>query len=509
VSYQSVVEINALAQQQPVPFSVGDTEIILIREGEEVRAFQAKCPHAGAPLAEGAICDGRLVCPWHKAAFQLQDGKMCEPLALANLQRYPVRIEQGKVLVSLQPQPAATAAADSDESSTCVILGNGAAGSAAIWTLRDAGFSGRIIRIEREAAAPYDRTALSKFVPAGNMAIDEVPALLTEEILAETELLQDDVVELQARAQTLILKSGQHVKFDRLLLATGGVPQSLDIPGRDLAGVHLLRSLNQAEALLNEVDARQQLVIIGNSFIGLEVAGALKTRGVDVTVVARQPLPFVTLFGEEIAQHFRKLHEDKGVTFISGEPEALEGSDAVTAVRLKGGETLATRLVLLATGSAPATAFIHDLALQKDGSLLTDSQLRTAENIWVAGDIATYPGAQGPQRIEHYRVAQQQGRTAALNMLGRAIDYDRVPFFWTAHYGTRYEYLGHAEEWDDYHLFGSLDDQQFIAFYCQQGNIAAVCSAGMYKLTAVLVETMQQPVTLEQGIALYKQYQQQ
>jgi apoptosis-inducing factor 3 len=315
------------------------------------------------------------------------------------------------------------------------------------------------------------------------------------------------VAQLKAREKTLVLQGGQQIEFDQLLIASGSVPQPLDIPGKDLQGVHLLRSLNQADALLKQVDDTQQIVIIGNSFIGMEMAGALRNRDVDVTVMARQPLPFLKQFGEEIGRYFYELHRSNGVKFVEGEPEALEGESHVSAVRLKNGKKIATSLVLFGTGVVPATDFIHDLTLQDDGSLLVDGQLRVADNIWVAGDIATYLTPRGPQRIEHYRVAHQQGRIAALNMLGKGVMYDRVPFFWTAHYGTRYEYLGHAEEWDDYHLLGSLQDKRFIAFYCRQGMIAAVCSAGMYTLTAALVEAMQQPMTLEQGMALFEAYQ--
>ncbi|MCA1179054.1 MULTISPECIES: FAD-dependent oxidoreductase [unclassified Pantoea] len=509
MSYQSVVELKSLAQRKPTKFTVGDIDVVLIRDGERVQALQAKCPHAGAPLEQGAICGDKLVCPWHKAVFQLRDGKMCEPLALANLKRYPVRVEQGKVLVNPQAMSPASAPAAQGESPVCVILGSGAAGSAAIWTLRDEGFSGHIILVERESAAPYDRTALSKFVPSGKMAIEDVPKLLKPDVLGSLQRIQGEVAQLKAQDQTLILADGQTVKFDQLLIASGGTPQPLNIPGKDLQGVHLLRSLNQADELLKQVDETQQLVIIGNSFIGMEMAGSLRNQDVDVTVIARHPLPFAKQFGEEIGRHFYELHRSNGVKFVEGEPEALEGYEQVRAVRLKGGKSVPASQVLFATGVKPATNFIHDLPLQDDGSLLADGQLRVAENIWVAGDIASYLTPRGPQRIEHYRVAHQQGRIAALNMLGKGVMYDRVPFFWTAHYGTRYEYLGHAEEWDDYRLLGSLQDKSFIAFYCRQGIIAAVCSAGMYTLTAALVETMQQPMTLAQGLAMFEAYQEQ
>ncbi len=507
MSYQSVVELKSLEQRKPTKFTVGETELLLIRDGERVQALQAKCPHAGAPLEQGAVCGDKLICPWHKAVFQLSDGKMCEPLALANLKRYAVRIEQGKVLVNPQAMSPAIAPTQPGEAPVCVILGSGAAGSAAIWTLRDEGFSGRIVLVERESAAPYDRTALSKFVPSGKMAINEVPKLLKADVLGAVDRLQGEVEQLNVADNTLLLKGGQQVKFDQLLIASGGTPQPLEIPGHNLAGVHLLRSINQADALLQEVDAAEQLVIIGNSFIGMEMAGALRNRGVDVTVIARHPLPFAKQFGEEIGRYFYDLHRSNGVTFVEGEPAALEGESKVSAVRLKSGKTLAASVVLMATGIQPATHFIHDLPLEKDGSVLVDSQLRAAENIWVAGDIATYLTPHGLQRIEHYRVAHQQGRIAALNMLGKQIIYDRVPFFWTAHYGTRYEYLGHASEWDEYRLLGSLQDKRFIAFYCREGMIAAVCSAGMYTLTAALVHEMQQPMTLAQGIALFEAYQ--
>lgn len=507
MSYQTVVELKSLEQRKPTKFTVDETDVVLIRDGERVQALQATCPHAGAPLEQGAICDDKLVCPWHKAVFQLRDGKMCEPLALANLKRYPVRVEQGKVLVNPQAMSPASAPVVQGDVPVWVILGSGAAGSAAIWTLRDEGFSGRILLIEREQAAPYDRTALSKFVPAGKMAINEVPKLLKDDVLAPVERIQGNVAQLKAQQQTLILQDGQQLSYDRLLIASGGVPQRPAISGKDLRGVHVLRSLNQADELLQQVDDAESLVVIGNSFIGMEMAGALRNRGIEVTVIARERLPFVKQFGDEIGRYFYHLHCYNGVKFIEGEPVALQGEQQVSAVQLKDGKTVNASLVLLGTGVVPATDFIHDLTLQDDGSLLTDDQLRVAENIWAAGDIATYPGPDGPQRIEHYRVAHQQGRIAALNMLGNTVTYDRVPFFWTTHYGTRYEYLGHAETWDDYRLLGSLQDKHFIAFYCRQGMIAAVCSAGMYTLTAALLEAMQQPMTLQQGLVLFEAYQ--
>ncbi len=383
----------------------------------------------------------------------------------------------------------------------------GAAGSAALWTLRHEGFKGRVVLVEREEDAPYDRTTLTKFVPSGKMDISEVPPILKGDVLEHIERIHANVARVDSQQQRLIFEQGGELKFDKLLIASGGVPTKPNLPGNDLAGVHLLRSRRQTDALLKEVDESQQIVITGNSFIGMELASALRNRDIDVTVLARHPLPFAKQFGEEIGRYFCNLHKANGVKFITGETESLEGKHHVTGLRLKDGRLLAADVVLFATGIKPATPFIHDLPLLEDGSLQTDEQLRVTENIWVAGDIATFPSAQGPLRIEHYRVAHQQGRIAAKNMLDQAIVYDRVPFFWTTQFGTRYEYVGHAKEWDEYKLVGSLDEKNFIAFYGQQGRLAAISACGKYTLTAKFVERMQQPMTIAEGLALLEESQ--
>ena len=507
VGYQNVMVLQDLPEMKPVKAPVGDTDVLLIRHGDSVHAYQATCPHAGAPLEQGAICDGKLICPWHKAAFNLDDGSLAEPLALSHLPQYPLRIENGMVQVKPEPLPARQPQSGSPSSAVFVIVGSGAAGSAAAWTLRDQGFAGKLILVDREREAPYDRTALSKFVAAGEMKISEVPAPVDDTFLQQVERYYGDVERLDSRQQNLHFADGSTLHFDKLLIASGGVPQRPEIPGKALFGVHLLRSIEQADSLLREVDEKQKLVIIGNSFIGMELASALRARGIEVQVIARDALPFKKQFGSKIAGFFRQLHEGQGVRFIEGEVAALQGERQVCGVELKSGEVVPADVVLLATGVAPATGFIHDIELLDDGSLPTNQQLQLSENIWAVGDIASYPVAKGYQRIEHYRVAQQQGRLAAKNMLGATQVFDRVPFFWTAHFGTRYEYLGHASEWDQFELIGSLDDQKFIGFYGQQGKLAAVISCGMYTLTAELVMRMQQPMTLQQAISLAKQRQ--
>lgn len=503
MSYQNAIVLQDLPELKPVRVPVGETGIILIREQETVKAFQGKCPHSGAPLEQGAILKGRLVCPWHKANFNLSDGSVCEPLALSDLTRYPVRIENGMVQVDPEPLPPLYSFKADQQEPVFVILGTGVAGAAAAWTLRREGFRGRLVLVDRESEAPYDRTVLTKFVPSGKMKISDVPPLLKDDFSPYAERKQADVERLDTRQQQLWFADGSTLNYDKLLIASGGIPQRPDLEGKALFGVHVLRSIEQADTLLKEVDSTKKLVIIGNSFIGMELASALRAREVKVQVIARNPLPFKSQFGEEIAQYFRNLHEEKGVEFIEGEIAELQGNDGhVSAIELKSGEAIPADIVLLATGIAPGTSFIHDIPLNEDGSLTTSASLEVASNVWGAGDIATFPTPSGEMRIEHYRVAQQQGRVAAKNMLGLEDEFDRVPFFWTTQFGTRYEYLGHAKEWDDYQLYGSLEEQKFVALYGQKGQLAAVVSCGLYTFTADLVLRMQEPMTLPEAAAL-------
>ena len=502
MSYQNAIVLKDLPSLKPVRVPIGEADILLIRDQQEVKAFQATCPHSGAPLEQGAIYDGKLVCPWHKAQFDIKDGSLCEPLALSDLKRYPVRVENGMVQVNPQPLPAYSFVADRQKP-IFVILGTGAAGAAAAWTLRREGFEGKVILVDRETEAPYDRTVLTKFVPSGNMKISEVPPLLQDDFMQFVERRHGDVKALDSKAKRLRFADGATLHYDKLLIATGGIPQRPDLPGKALSGVHVLRSIAQAKTLLEKVDESSQLVIIGDSFIGMELASALRAKNVNVQVVSRDPLPFEKQFGQQIAQYFRDLHEENGVGFIDGELAELRGDNGqVNAVLLKSGQTLPATQVLLATGVAPGTDFIHDIPLSEDGSITTNSYLEIASDVWAAGDIAKFPSAAGALRIEHWRVAQQQGRIAAKNMLGQDKAFDAVPFFWTAQFGTRYEYLGHAKEWDDYRLLGSLQEKTFVALYGQKGMLAAVVSCGMYGFTAELVCRMQKPMTLAEASAL-------
>ena len=507
MSLHRVARFADVPEDRGLEVKIGDCKIVLLRAAGELRAFQGECPHAGAPLAEGALCHGRLICPWHKAAFRAEDGALCEPPALDSLKRYPLEVRGDEVWVDDQPI-ADPHIPPADDTRTFVIVGAGAAGTACAAALREKGFGGRIKMIDREPDAGYDRTVLSKFVLAGEMSPEETPPLRDEDFYKEQriERIQGEISSLDAAAKTLHLRDGQTVNYDAAVLATGGEPNPLELPGADLPQVFLLRSKAQAEQIMNAAAPDQRAVIIGDSFIALECASALRQHGLDVTVLARHAVPFAAQFGDAVGKAIRALHEENGVKFVTEhEAQEITGSGKVEAVLLDNGLRLSADLVVAGVGVHPATEAFASLPREKDQSLRVDDGMRVAEGLWAIGDIATFPLSGQPQRIEHWRLAQQHARIAAANMLGGHEHYLDVPFFWTWHFGKNYEYLGHAEQWDEVEFMGEPEQPPFIGLFGKNGIVVAAVACEKERAMATLAERMKQPLSIEEAWQLIRE----
>jgi NAD(P)H-nitrite reductase large subunit len=433
-----------------------------------------------------------------------------EPPALVGLDRYPVVVTGDDVMVTPEkiPQPARNANAKEPH---CVVIGAGAAGAAACAALRESDFGGRITLVGSEPHAPYDRTSLSKFVPSGEMAPADVPPLLAPDWLErhDVERIVQKVARLDVPGRTIHFESGAALTYDTALLATGSVPKLPHIPGVELGGVHVLRSLDDAAALVDAVgdDASEtQVVILGSSFIGLETAAALRKRGTPVTVISPEKVPFAKQFGERAGAMFRALHERNGVVFhLEAKVASLEGEEGnVHQVMLENGEHVAADIVLLGTGVTPATGFVEGLPLQKDGGVLVNAGMQAACGLYAAGDIAVFPlhEDQEPVRIEHWRVAQQHARIAAQNMCGARHRYVGVPYFWTYHFGKNFEYLGHASEWDEIVTDGDLDRQRFLSLYLKDDKVVAVLACEREAQTARLIDAMRNGASRADALAI-------
>ena len=483
VHWRSVAQEQDLKAGVPILVTADDEEILLVRLDDQIHACGHECTHYGAPLSEGLLCGHEVVCPWHHARFAVTTGRMTAAPALDDLPRYPVKVEDGQVYVG-QAEEALSPRPSLGDGQTFLIVGAGAAGHAAAEALRREGFAGRVQLITAESAGPYERPDLSKSFLVEDTSAEEI-ALRDEAFYTEhgIELLTDRrVTALDPGNATLTLADGAQLKGDRVLLATGGTPRKLDIPGSDLEGCFLLRSLTDAEALRAAIQHADRVVVLGAGFIGLEVAASLTSLDLEIHVVAPEPVPMVRAFGELVGRRLQGMHEEHGVRFHLGHvAEEISGERQVEAVVLDDGTRIPTDALVIGLGITPALDFLHETGLVQDGAIPVDGRLRTqAERIFAAGDIARVPDPRtgGGHRVEHWVVAQRQGQHAARAMLGSEAIYDEVPFFWTRQYGESLKYLGFAERYDQVAYRGDVEGDDFLAGYYDDGTLRAVAGLG-------------------------------
>ncbi len=482
-------------------FSVEGNEILLSRTNEGFFALGSHCTHYGAPLAEGVISGDRIVCPLHHACFNVKTGNMLEPPAQDSLPKFDLRIEEGKIFVSLPDElpgsrmPQMSKGNALRDSRTFVIAGAGAAGNSAAQALREDGFEGNIVMITGENRLPYDRPNLSKEYLSGEAEEAWMP-LRGEDFYKEFNiglLFNKQIERLDSAGKSLALSGGDKVNFDKLLISSGGTARSLHIPGENLKNVFTLRSFDDADKIIEAGKEAKKALIIGASFIGLETAFSLSKKKISVTVVAQEVIPFERVFGREIGKLFRKLHEENGVTFrMSLSLKEFVGKDKVESVVLENGDSIDADLVVMGVGVRPATDFVSDIPLLADGSIKVDKYFNAAPDIYAAGDVATLTDWRTGEdiRIEHWRTALQQGRLAAHNMAGFPSPYNAVPFFWTSQAGLNLQYVGHAKDWEEIIIRGDVQAKEFIAFYLKNNIIYAVAGNGRDREMAAIEELM-------------------
>jgi apoptosis-inducing factor 3 len=476
------VAIATLADGQLLAGHVDDAEVLLARRGDEFFAIGARCTHYGGPLADGLMVGDTVRCPWHHASFSLRTGEAVRAPALDPVACWVTEVRGDKVFVQKRAAPARRGgiAPAPGGPRSIVVIGGGAAGFAAAEMLRRQGFAGGIVMLSDDDAAPVDRPNLSKDYLAGTAPEAWIP-LRDEGFYAEQGIdlrLKSTVARIDLSSRAVVLDRGGTVAYDRLLLATGAEPVRLTLPGIDLPHVHTLRTLADCRAIIGQAATAQRAVVMGASFIGLEVAAALRTRGLEVHVVAPDKRPMERVLGPQLGDFVRSLHEQHGVVFH------LE--DAATAidagrVTLKSGGSIAADLVVAGVGVRPRLALAEEAGLAIDRGVVVDEYLQTsATGVFAAGDIARWPDPHSGERIrvEHWVVAQRQGQVAALNMLGGRKRFDAVPFFWSQHYDVSIGYVGHAEAWDDLEIDGDLASRDCVLRYRSRGRVLAVAAIG-------------------------------
>lgn len=452
--------------------------VVLARHGDELFAVGATCTHYGGPLSEGLVVGDTVRCPWHHASFCLRTGEVLRAPAIGPIACWQVEQRGGMAYVTSKraATPARNAQGAAGRPESVVIIGGGAAGHAAAETLRREGYGGPVTLLSADAALPCDRPNLSKNFLAGTAPADWLP--LRSAGFYQTQKIDvrlgTRVSRIDTAQRQLELADGSHLAYGALLLATGAEPVRLSIPGAELAHVHYLRTQADGEALVGAAQSARCAVVIGASFIGLEVAASLRARNIEVHVVGRETRLMEKVLGPQVGDHLRALHEKHGVVFHLGtDPRQIDAQ----SVLLGNGEKLAADLVVIGIGVRPAIELAEQAGLAVDRGIVVDEYLQTSvPGIVAAGDIARWPDALtgDPIRVEHWVVAGRQGQTAARNLLGQRESYQAVPFFWTEQYDFALAYVGHAERFDEVLIDGRLDAHDCTISYRRGGQKLAV-----------------------------------
>ncbi|XP_042207746.1 apoptosis-inducing factor 3-like isoform X2 [Homarus americanus] len=495
-----------LPQDGMKTFEVEGGKVLVVHHKGQLSALGSKCSHYGAPLETGVLCNGRVRCPWHGACFSLATGDIEDFPGLDSIPKYGIEVVDGEVkitasktLLAADKRVKTLARRDPDNPSNFVVIGGGAAGASCVETLRQEGYSGRLVMITPEYHLPYDRPKLSK---AMDLTPDKI-SLRSSEFYesCDIEILQGISAErVDTEGKMVHLSSGEELPYDKIFIATGGKPRRLGISGDDLPEVYVIRTPEDSNAI-SAAASGKHAVIVGTSFIGMEAAAYLATneRAASVTIIGYTSVPFQRSLGLEVGGRIQALFEEQGVKFINGAKvtEFTSEEGRLTGVVLDTGETIPADVVVTGVGVVPNTEFLKssDISLNGAAYVTVNEFLETSvPDVFCGGDIAAFPlfivdGAS--VAIGHWQVALGHGRTAALNMLDRESEVKSVPFFWTVLFGKSLRYTGHGE-YDDVIIGGDLENLSFIAYYCRGDRVVALASLGKDPAAAKYAEMLQQ-----------------
>jgi apoptosis-inducing factor 3 len=456
---------------------VDGEEVLLVRRGTQFFAVGAYCTHYHGPLADGLVANDEVRCPWHHACFSLRTGEALRAPALDPIQCWHIEQIGEKVFVKEKVVPAAPRRVSTTvQPSSIIIIGGGAAGLAAADMFRREGYSGPLTMISADNAPPCDRPNLSKDFLAGTAPEEWIP-LRPPEWYSERNIdlfLNSRATSLDTKQKKITTEDGKTYEYGALLLATGADPVELPLEGATPSQILYLRSFADSKAIVAKATSAKQVVVVGASFIGLEVAASLRARGIVVHVVASDQVPMERILGSRVGAFVRSLHESHGVVFHLGETVRHVDGDKVT---LTGGQTIEADFIVLGVGVRPSISLAEQAGLKMDRGIAVDEYLETsAPGVFAAGDAARwpYPLTRERIRVEHWVVAERQGQTAAKNMLGLHERFEAVPFFWSQHYDVAINCVGHAEKWDTINVDGDIEKRDCSVSYERDGRTLAV-----------------------------------
>ncbi|XP_061460586.1 apoptosis-inducing factor 3-like isoform X2 [Rhineura floridana] len=477
--------------------------VLLVRDHLQFRGLGSKCPHAGAPLAKGYLGRGRIRCPFHGACFSLTMGDIEEYPTLDCLAAFKVTVESGQVYVTAKVKDLESGRRVKHmskwsqlSSQTVLLLGAGPAALTCAETLRQEGFTGRVIMVTRENHQPYDRTKLSKEMDAKAESIYLRPQSFLDAHNIEV-WMQKEVVSLDLDGKRAQFSDGTCQGYDHLLIATGSRPRRLQCPGSNLQNICVLLTPEDASQILHLATGKR-VAIVGASFIGMEVAASLVGKAACIQVVEKADSPYQAVLGDQVGRVAMKMLQAQGVTFhMKAEVAEVQGERGkVTQVILDNGQKIPADVVVVGIGVVPNSGFLEgsSVVLDHRGAILVDLFMQTnTPSVFAAGDVASFPVALlggKNTNICHWQIAQAHGHVAALNILQKRERLHTVPFFWTKLQRKSIRYAGCGIGYTETVLKGDLDQEKFLLFYIKEGFVTAAASLNFDPKLAMVAEVM-------------------
>ncbi|XP_070492799.1 apoptosis-inducing factor 3-like isoform X2 [Chironomus tepperi] len=489
------------------------TKVLVIKQKGKISAIGNKCSHYGAFLSMGVLGDGRVRCPWHGACFNIETGDIEDYPGQDSIPCYQVKIESGMVKVRAKKSALQSSkrtpehvARDLTSLQTFVIIGGGPSGAICVEKLRQ-NFGGKIVLICRENYLPYDRVKVSKSMDSDIKSI----LLRNEEFYDEHDIevmLGISATSLSLGSKEVSLSNGEKLKYDKVYIATGSSPATLNVPGMNLKNISTLRDISESYQIMKKINKNSHVVVIGVSFTGMEAASFLVKKVAKITVIGRDSVPFRHSFGPEIGEAIMNMFVNENITFEmkNGIKKCIGNQKGeIERIELNDGKVLQADILIVACGSVLNTAFLSDsgLVINKDGSIDTNEYLETTVNsdVYIGGDIANSPILMTGKRenIGHYPLAQYHGKIAALNMCGIKTELKAVPFFWTMLFGKSFRYAGHGKP-SEIKIIGSLETFKFVAYYInEEEQVIAASSCGHDPIVAQFAEFLSQGKILQKS----------
>ncbi|XP_062289413.1 apoptosis-inducing factor 3-like [Scomber scombrus] len=480
---------------------VGHHSVLVTRSDGKYSAIGNQCTHYGAPLSKGKLMNEFVRCPWHGACFNVQTGDLEEFPGMDCLPCHKVRIQNSKVYVTVSKKNVGhekriknMAAAMPGVTHTVLLVGGGAASLICAETLRQQNFGGRIIMVSRDELLPYDKTRLSKVM---NVESDSI-VLRRMEFYHQYDIevwLRKEALAVDTDKKTVTFNDGSVQSYNQLLISTGCRAKGLDVPGMKLNNVKMLETPEDARQI-HAACLGCNVVLVGTSFVGMEVASYLIDKAASVTVIGSSELPYQNTLGPEIGRVTMMMLSEKNIRFFMNdnviEVKGVDGK--VKEVVLKSGKVIPADVLIIGIGILPNSEFLRGSKIQMDSKnfVTVDKHMRTnVPDVYCGGDLATFPLAMAKNRmvnIGHWQMAQAHGRIAALNMLDKRTELNSVPFYWTVLLGKTMRYAGYGEGYTEIVMKGKVEERKFLAMYIKNDEVIAAVSLNFDPAVSAIAE---------------------